>query len=186
MSRSALDGVRVAMLTVGGSGFAPVASGTWGSAAALVPFTLYWLILVQSGAPALAIEVGLLAGLVVACVFSIAWGDWAIARFGRKDPGQFVLDEAAGQYLALLFMPWSLSDDLFTVGAVLFTQFFWFRLFDVLKPPPARQLEALPAGWGILVDDLFAGLYANIVGQVIWRVSPLAAWLGLSVGGAPA
>jgi phosphatidylglycerophosphatase A len=186
MSRSALDGVRVAVLTVGGSGFAPVASGTWGSAAALVPLAFYWLILVQFGAADVAIELGLLVGLVVACVLSVVWGAWAVERFGRKDPGQFVLDEAAGQYVALLFMPWSLSDDLFTVGAVMFTQFFWFRFFDVLKPPPARQLEALPAGWGILVDDLFAGLYANIVGQVIWRLSPVAGWLGLSLGGVAA
>jgi phosphatidylglycerophosphatase A len=59
--------------------------------------------------------------------------------------------------------------DLRHTAAVLAVQFFLFRLFDVVKPPPARQLERLPAGWGILLDDLAAGIYANIVGQVVFR-----------------
>ncbi len=65
------------------------------------------------------------------------------------------------------------------MAGVLVGQFLLFRVFDVVKPPPARQAEALPAGWGILTDDLIAGVYANLVGQVIWRVTPLAGMLGV-------
>ena len=57
-----------------------------------------------------------------------------------------------------------------TTLAVLAVQFFFFRLFDVIKPPPGRQLEKLHGGWGILLDDIAAGIYANIVGQIIFRV----------------
>jgi len=56
-------------------------------------------------------------------------------------------------------------------------QFVLFRALDVIKPPPARGLERLRAGWGILLDDLVAGAYANVLGQLLWRATPLAAWL---------
>ena len=52
---------------------------------------------------------------------------------------------------------------------VLSVAFTFFRLFDILKPPPVRQLERLPHGWGILMDDLAAGVYANILGQILIR-----------------
>ena len=103
---------------------------------------------------------------------SSPWGPWAIRQFTasakkQDDPGRVVLDEIAGQWLALVALP---MPTLGRACAVLAVQFFLFRLFDVIKPPPARQFEKLPAGWGILLDDLAAALYANVIGQVIFRV----------------
>ncbi|WP_422366790.1 phosphatidylglycerophosphatase A [Pelagibius sp.] len=127
-----------------GSGLLPGAPGTWGSLAAL-PFGL--VILWLGGPIALA--------LAAALVFAL--GLWASAVYqrglDRKDPGEIVVDEVAGQWLALL--PTALDP----LGVVL--AFVFFRLFDILKPWPAswadRSLSGAP---GIMLDDIFAGLYA--------------------------
>src|SRR5258705_3799712 len=74
---------------------------------------------------------------------------------GVKDPQYVVIDEVAGQLVALIAVP--LAWKTFLAGLVL------FRVFDILKPPPVRQLERLPEGIGIVVDDLGAGLYALVV-----------------------
>jgi len=81
--------------------------------------------------------------------------------------------------VALLFLPLAIATGFWRFLALVAIQFFLFRVFDVVKPPPARQLEALPAGWGVLLDDLAAGVYANIVGQILWRATPLAAYLSV-------
>ncbi len=84
-----------------------------------------------------------------------------------EDPSRFVLDEAAGICLTILFLPahagWMPN------GITLLAAFVAFRVFDITKIPPARQLENLPGGWGILLDDLAAAVYANIVCQVLLR-----------------
>ena len=108
---------------------------------------------------------------LLASLGCIVWGPWAIAYFAETakkqgDPGRVVLDEWAGQWLALLAIP---MPTLERAVAVLLVQFFAFRLFDILKPPPGRWLEKLPAGWGILVDDLAAGVYANVAAQLLLR-----------------
>ena len=77
-----------------------------------------------------------------------------------------MLDEAAGQWLALLALPLC-NSTVMLVAIVL--RFLLFRVADIIKPSPARRLERLPGGWGIVCDDLAAGLYANIIGQVILR-----------------
>jgi phosphatidylglycerophosphatase A len=173
------DRLRTACITVLGAGFAPFASGTWGSAFAIVLFAPIWLGARALAAPQFLVELALVAGIVVASWLSVRWGGWAIARFGSSDPKQFTLDEFAGQWVALLLLPIGLHADVWSALCLAASQFFFFRLFDVIKPPPARQAESLPAGWGILTDDLFAGLYANLVGQLLWRLTPLAAWLGV-------
>ncbi len=168
-------------ITVGGTGFAPIASGTWGSLPALpIAFGL-WIALSAVDGGRLIFELALVALMLISCVLSVVFGEWAVARFGRKDPKQFVLDEFAGQFLALLFLPLALTADasLTTLAVLMFGQFLAFRFFDIIKPPPARQLEALPAGWGILLDDLFAAIYANLAGQLLWRFTPAASMLGL-------
>ena len=71
---------------------------------------------------------------------------------GIEDPGFVVIDEVAGQWIALLGCPFDLRHA--AIALVL------FRLFDITKPFPARQLESLPGGWGIVFDDVAAGLYA--------------------------
>lgn len=170
--------LKTACITVLGAGFAPFAPGTWGSAVAIVLFMPLWFGARALGAPSLAVELGLVIGITLASWLSVRWGGWAVARFGSSDPKPFTLDEFAGQWVALLFLPMILQANLWTWLCVVGGQFFLFRFFDVLKPPPAHQAEALPAGWGILTDDLFAGLYANVAGQLLWRLTPLAAGLG--------
>ncbi len=178
---SGADRVRELCITVLGSGYAPFASGTWGSLTSILLFVPIWWILAGTSAPYATVEAVLIVGILASSVISVLWGEWAIARYGRKDPKEFVLDEFAGQWVSLLVLPLAYSADLWSLACVWGGQFLLFRAFDIVKPPPARQLERLPAGWGVLLDDLFAGAYANIVGQLIWRLTPAAAWLGVAL-----
>jgi phosphatidylglycerophosphatase A len=165
-------------VTVFGSGFLPLAPGTWGSLAAVAAFAVLWSLVTAAGAPRAVIEIVLVAGVLASSVVSVRLGGWAVARFGRSDPRPFVLDEVAGQWAALLALPVGYHAEVWAVAWVAGLSFALFRVFDVVKPAPARRAESLPAGWGILLDDLVAGVYANLVGQVLWRLPPLAAWLG--------
>jgi phosphatidylglycerophosphatase A len=164
-------------VTVLGSGFLPLAPGTWGALVAVVAFAVLWSLATALGAHRPVVEAVLVAGVLGSSWFSIRWGGWAIARFGDSDPSCFVLDEFAGQWLALLALPAAYSAGVWAVAAAAGLSFFLFRVFDVIKPPPARQAESLPAGWGIITDYLVAGLYANLVGQVLWRLASWAGWL---------
>lgn len=132
------------------SGYFPFASGTAGTAATVPLVLLLWWI----GSWPLH-----LATTIV--IFAVGvWSAWeAEALYGKKDPGQVVIDETAGYLVSTLFVPCSL----FTLGA----SFFLFRLMDVIKPPPARQLESLNGAWGIMADDVMAGIYANLALQAI-------------------
>ena len=109
----------------------------------------------------------LIGGILFFSAFCVALGPWTAAYFGRKDPGSCVLDEAAGICLTALFLPILPSWKQAWVFLAIFAA---FRVFDILKPPPARQLEKLPQGWGILLDDLMAAVYANGVCQIVIRV----------------
>jgi len=148
------------IVTMGGVGYLP-ASGTFAS---LLTCLLLW--------PAIAwgnfAEHSLVAigGLILFSVLNVALAPWAIAEFGDKDPGKFVLDEAAGICLTILFLPMKNG---WGAGIALGAAFVAFRIFDITKPPPARQLESLPTGWGILMDDLAVAVYANLVCQVVLR-----------------
>lgn len=87
--------------------------------------------------------------------------DVAVGLFSNKDPRQVVIDEVCGYFVTMFLVPLSVTS--VVLG------FFLFRAFDILKPPPARQFEDLPGGIGIVADDLMAGVYANIVLQVVIR-----------------
>ena len=93
-------------------------------------------------------------------------GTWAATicekHFGRTDPGHVVIDEVAGQLVTLVLTGVSFS------GAVL--GFFVFRIFDIVKPPPVNMLERLPRGYGIMADDLMAGVFGNLVMQLAVRL----------------
>ena len=154
--------IRWTIVTCGGLGLGTVAPGTWGSAGAAVVAGIVYLL----SAPA-TFDLVIAALALLATVGGIACGPWAVERFGAKDPKPFVVDEAAGQWVALIALPAVATGPMV---AVLGMQFVLFRVFDILKPPPARQLERLPHGWGIVFDDLAAGVYANLVGQLIFRV----------------
>ncbi|MGD9690323.1 MAG: phosphatidylglycerophosphatase A [Phycisphaerales bacterium] len=145
------------MVTVFGLGRLRPASGTWGSLPPVAAAGLLW----AGGAPWWAWW-GAMGALVI--VFSIAcvmFGDWAEAEFGKKDPGQVVADETAGMALTLMFLPWGWTGTWAAGAAWLAGAFLLFRAMDIIKPPPARGLQRLPSGWGILVDDLLAGVYAG-------------------------
>lgn len=176
MSNNA-ERLRVAAVTLCGAGFAPFASGTFGSLAALAPFVALASAVHAAGAPSPVLDVAVAAGVLLSSVVSVRLGGWAVARFGRSDPKPFVLDEFAGQWTALLWLPASIGAGPQVFAAAVTTQFVLFRVFDILKPPPARQAERLPRGWGILIDDVLAGLYANGVGQIVWRLTPVGGWL---------
>lgn len=138
-----------AIATFFGIGRLKPGPGTWGSVAAL----LLWAIAARAlhRAPH-ALLAALLAGIALALVLGIPASTLAARESGIEDPGFVVIDEVIGQWIALLFCPPDWAHAL--IALVL------FRLFDILKPPPARQLERLPAGWGIVFDDVAAGLYA--------------------------
>jgi phosphatidylglycerophosphatase A len=166
--------IKKLVMTGFGLGYAPFASGTFGSAGAIVIGLAAWALLIPGGHVRLLDATWVLLTLVASagCVWGGRWAAEYYASRSRKpgDPGQVVVDEFAGQWMAMIALPLPDFDRLGMVAAVFATQFFLFRLFDVLKPPPAHQLERLPHGWGILMDDLAAGVYANIIGQVVFRV----------------
>jgi phosphatidylglycerophosphatase A len=141
------------------TGLSPIAPGTVGSLAASA---LLYALLYFDHPDRMHWNLFLLIGLAGACMFSVACGKWAVRYYHRKDPQMFVLDEVAGICLTNLLLP---SITLKSIAIA----FAAFRIFDIIKPPPARQLEKLPAGWGILCDDLAAAVYANLLCQVVLR-----------------
>ncbi len=157
--RSAADRVALVLATGFGFGYGPIAPGTWGS---LPGLALAWLSFRTGGAWAV---------LAVAAIVS-AVGVWAAGRVeglaGEKDPGLVVIDEIAGQMVTLTFID--------PTSRVLAAGFVLFRIFDVWKPWPARRLEDLPGGSGIMADDLMAGLYASLaLHAAAWA---LPSWMG--------
>ena len=137
-----------------GAGNLRPGSGTWGSlAAALIWYGASRVITPQ-------LQPAVLAAMALTAVAIGIPAATAISRAsGTKDPQNVVIDEVAGQWITLLFVPVSWK-------AVL-AGFILFRGFDILKPPPVRQLERLPEGTGIVVDDVAAGIYALIVMQLL-------------------
>jgi len=104
------------------------------------------------------------AALVVVFLAGTAAATRVARASGIEDPGIVVVDEVVGMWTSLLFLPFT------PVTAAL--GFVLFRIFDVVKPYPARDLEALPGGWGIMSDDLMAGVYANLALRVVMLVWP--------------
>jgi phosphatidylglycerophosphatase A len=141
------------LATGAGSGYSAVAPGTVGS---LVGLLLFFPL------------AGLGPGLYLLAVAGLSMlGVWAAGRaesiFGRRDDGRITIDEIAGMLLSLACLP--------VRGEVVLVGFFLFRLFDIWKPPPVRAMESLSGGLGVMADDLVAAVYANLVGQVLWRVA---------------
>ena len=147
-------GSRAAWLTCTflGIGRSPWAPGTVASVAAILPF--YFLI-----------DHPWLHALVLALVIwaGVAAADRLERDSGEKDPGYVVIDEVAGMGLALLAVP---KEWYFIVMA-----FLLFRVFDIWKPFPIRKVEKFPGGWGVMADDLLAGLLARLWVQVgLWTM----------------
>ena len=140
--------VALTFATVFGVGYAPVAPGTFGSAAGLI---VWWLL------PASPV---VQASVIVALFVLGSWSGTVAERyFGKTDPGQVVLDEVMGMLITLLLAPvgWK--------GAM--AGFLLFRVADVIKPYPANVLERLPGGMGVMADDGMAAVYANVALRIL-------------------
>ncbi|MDX1636867.1 MAG: phosphatidylglycerophosphatase A [Balneolaceae bacterium] len=137
------------------AGFLPNAPGTWGSFFALFPI---YFVGVYSPWYGMALFTAL-------CSFLTLWVADECERVWGGDPSPLVMDEFAGQGMAFIAIPFTgvpLTDVLILVGG-----FICFRFFDIAKPLGVNSLQKLPGGWGILVDDLLAGLYAFIVLRLV-------------------
>jgi phosphatidylglycerophosphatase A len=145
--------------TCGYLGYAPVAPGTFGSAAGLLAFAA----IRTSGS--FAVEAGAIVALFLVGVWS---GTQAEHHFGGVDPQPVVLDEVVGMLITLAFLPvnW--------IGAIV--GFLVFRLLDVFKPWPAARMEHLPGGLGVMADDGMAAVYGNLLMRGLIAIAP-AGWL---------
>ena len=128
------------LATLGPVGRIRPAPGTWGSLAALLP----------AAGMAMAGDWLLEIGVVVACIIGVKAADIYEAQSGKKDASEVVIDELAGQWIALLVIPF---DWRWWV-----TAFLLFRLFDIAKPGPVKMAERLPGGIGVMADDVVAGV----------------------------
>jgi phosphatidylglycerophosphatase A len=156
-----LDVTRAGLCTALGFGYSPFAPGTVGTLPAVGIFFAIAFIARPEDQTSL---IG--AALAVSCILSIALGGWAEKHWERKDPRHFVLDEVAGFFLTVL---------LFQVPNPAVTAAWAFvmtRAFDIIKPWPAWKLEVLPAGWGMLMDDLAASLYAALALHAAYYLIP--------------
>jgi phosphatidylglycerophosphatase A len=132
-----------------GAGFLKPGPGTYGSIAAL----LLWFGAAHAFQPApAALAIATTIAAIALTLIGIPAATIVARESGRKDPGLVVIDEAAGQLIALIAIP---ADWRHAALSLLL-----FRVFDILKPPPVRQLERLPTGTGIMLDDVAAGLLA--------------------------
>jgi phosphatidylglycerophosphatase A len=141
-----------------GCGYSPFAPGTAGSMGALIPA---WILTKYAGWPPWSFAV---AALVVS-VPGIWAAGVAARNAGQKDPGLVVIDEVAGQWLTLAAAPavnWK----------TMLAAFVLFRALDIWKPAPARQLERIPGGAGIVADDLMAGVYGALLLWLAGRLLP--------------
>ena len=148
----------VLLASFGYVGYFPVAPGTAGSLAAIPLF----LLIRWTGSTAVELA-------AIVAVFAI--GVWAASgtevALGRKDPGIVVIDEVLGMLITQALLPATVP--------VIVLGFLFFRVFDVVKPPPAAQLEHLHGGLGIMADDAVAGIYAHLALRAcLWLVP---AWL---------
>ncbi|MCX5697613.1 MAG: phosphatidylglycerophosphatase A [Candidatus Omnitrophica bacterium] len=148
-----------AVTTFFGVGYLPFMPGTFGSATGII---LYYLLKSNLYAYLVVVLILLILGLLL--------GKEAENIFRRKDPPQVVIDEVAGMLISLAFLPSSVM--LVVVGFLL------FRILDTLKPFPAGRIQDLHGGAGIMADDIVAGLYANIILQVVFRFASLPALAG--------
>lgn len=138
-----------ALSTFFGAGFFPVAPGTFASL--LTALLYYWIF----GDMDL---VAYLGTIVAVFVLGVVTATSYARQLGQKDPRPVVIDEVCGQLIALTLVPFTWVN--IALG------FFLFRVFDVLKPYPIRKLERLSWGWGIMADDVLAGLYAALLLRV--------------------
>ncbi len=132
-------------------GHSPIMPGTVGSLAGLLVYFLVNRNAVLYG-----------FSIVFIFVLGIIFSGEAEHIYKHKDAKTIVIDEACGMLLALVFLPYNII--------LVISGFIIFRFFDIIKPPPARKIEELAGAWGIMVDDILAAIYTNIILQIFLRV----------------
>lgn len=137
-------------------GLSPVAPGTVGTLAA-IPLYYFFMSSLDPGSYMLV--------TIMFVMFAIFVSGRTAAAYGKEDPGEVVIDEVAGYFVTMAFLP--------PTWPSMIAGFLIFRVMDIVKPPPARQMERLPGGVGIVLDDVMAGFYANLVLLVMMRWVPL-------------
>jgi phosphatidylglycerophosphatase A len=130
------------------TGYIPFASGTFGSLAAIIIYMI-------PGFQKLEI---LIPAIIIVSLWGIHLGNIFEKEYG-KDPAQCTIDEIAGMWISLILVPKTFAN--------IAIAFFVWRFFDIIKPPPARQLEKLHGGLGIMIDDIVAAVYALAVIHLI-------------------
>jgi phosphatidylglycerophosphatase A len=143
-----------------GIGYLRPGPGTWASAAT----TLLWAAIEHVLPQTIRVPTLIVLAVIITLV-GIPAATRAARAAAKKDPGFVVIDEVAGQLISLIAVP--LQWKTFLAGFIL------FRVFDILKPPPVRQLERLPDGTGIVLDDVAAGIYALAVMQLLLHLGLL-------------
>jgi len=138
-----------------GLGWLPVAPGTWGS----LPPAMLFALMCYFGSAAAAISITMAVLALVGSVVCIKFAPAIVAATDEADPREVVADEFSGQAVTFLFIAAIPISNIWVTGLL---GFLLFRFFDILKPWPIRKFEKLPRGWGILSDDLIAGVYAGI------------------------
>ena len=138
--------------TVGFLGYSPFAPGTVGSLAAALAFIFFPVYLFQHSFFFL---------IILSCTLPIAiWSAGYMEKLKQQiDPSEIVIDEVVGMIVTMAYLPLDMKNII--IG------FFLFRILDIVKPFPARQAEKLPGGWGVVGDDVIAGIYANLILRLI-------------------
>ncbi|MHC4365306.1 MAG: phosphatidylglycerophosphatase A family protein [Planctomycetota bacterium] len=159
-----------------GLGRLPVAPGTWGS----LPPAVVFAVMCHFNTPPLLIAIMMAAFVVAGSVVCVKYAPAVIAATGKADTREIVADEFAGQAVTFLTVPFFFTGPL-SAGQIWTTTalgFLVFRILDIAKPWPIRKLEKLPEGWGVLADDLLAGVCAGLVLAFcvwLWIVGPITA-----------
>jgi len=153
------------LLSAFGAGYSRFAPGTCGSA---VMTAVFLLVAVLTRSPIFTVGVLVIAG-IYAFIVTLVFGERAIKELGN-DPGLIVTDEVCGQAITYLWL-WPMFDlaNNKEIVTFAFVGFILFRIFDIIKPWPACYFDRQKSAWGVLMDDVIAGIYANIVLQITWR-----------------
>jgi len=148
--------------TVFGAGYFPKSPGTFGTFVAVV--TYYFLpaqIFDFSDAKIFTYSFSILSILSLISVFICTQAEKTMGH----DDGKIVIDEYFGYFFSILFLPKTML--------VIVLSFIFFRIYDILKPPPIYQIQSLKSGWGIMADDVLAGIFANISIRIVLMIIPL-------------
>lgn len=151
----------------GGLGFLPLMPGTWGSLGGLILFVFLHFLFAQ-------FQLWLFFFVVLLILVALFAAAAGIEHYNQPDPAPVVIDEIAGQFLTLYPLYWSFIWPTYWQGYLL--GFIFFRFYDALKIFPVNIAENLPGPWGVVVDDLVAGIMANFtlifIGYSIYQVGP--------------